>query len=191
MLSQVNVYTFNMINQFAGSNILLDKIMIITAKYLPLIFVLFLLLLWFSDIKTKNIVLYSTYSAILGIVMNFFIGLFYFHPRPFMENIGHALINHIPDTSFPSDHTTFMLSIAFMLLYFKKTRKVGIALSVLGLFGGISRIFCGVHYPIDILGSVIVAIISSYVIFLSESELQKINKLLIELYNKVLNWILN
>jgi len=185
MLNQLNIQIFNAINQFAGSNVLLDGFMIIIAKYLPFFFILFLLYLWLKKNK-KDIVLFSVYSAVFGILLNFLITLFYFHPRPFMEHMGNTLINHVAETSFPSDHTTFMLSIAIMLLYFKETRNAGIILFFLGLFGGIARVFCGVHYPFDIFGSIIVAVVSSYILFLFKSKFQRINAFLLEKYQHFL-----
>ena len=186
MLNQINTTVFRAINHFAGSNIFVDKLGILIAKYLPIVFVLFLIYLWFGKSRNKGFAfLYSGYSAILGILLNFFITLFYFHPRPFMDKIGTLLIKHTPETSFPSDHTTFMLSIAFMLLYFKETRKAGIILSVLGIIGGMSRIFCGLHYPFDIIGSILVAMVSSYIIFVYREKLQNFNKRIINLYYKV------
>ena len=189
IFNQLNVKIFNAINYFAGNNIILNKFIIIIAKYLPFLFILFLLYLWFSKNKLKNFALYSGYSATLGIFLNFLISLFYFHPRPFVNHLGTLLIHHSSETSFPSDHTTFMLSIAFMLLYFKKTRKAGILLSIIGIIGGIARVCCGVHYPFDILGSIIVAIIASSIIFLSKEELEKLNNLIINLYLKLQNKI--
>ncbi len=186
MFNQLNINIFNMINNFAGKTLFLDKVGIIMAEYLPIIFIFALLYYWFKNNDYKNISLYSGYSAILGVLLNFLITLFYFHPRPFMDNIGILLISHKPETSFPSDHTTFMLSIGFMFLYFKKTRKLGIVLSVLGLAGGIARIYSGVHYPFDILGSFLVAIISSYIVFLFGKKLRKFNTFIIDLYCRVL-----
>jgi undecaprenyl-diphosphatase len=186
MIKQINTITFNVINHFAGRNIVIDKLGILIAEYLPIVFVLFLIYLWFNRNKKKELALYSGYSVILGISLNFLITLFYFHPRPFMDKIGILLINHAPETSFPSDHTTFMLSIAFTLFYFKNTRKLGIIFSILGILGGISRIFCGLHYPFDIIGSILVAIISSFSTFVFKEKLQKFNNLIINLYYKVL-----
>ena len=103
MLNQLYVGIFNLINQFAGRNIILDYTGIILATYLPFVFILTLLYLWFRNMGYKKIVLYSAYSAILGILLNFLITLFYFHPRPFMEHIGTLLINHVSDSSFPSE----------------------------------------------------------------------------------------
>ena len=183
MTNQANIAIFKAINYLAGKNIFVDKTGIFIAKYLPIVFILFLIYLWFN--KNEEFALYSGYSAILGILLNFLITLFYFHPRPFMDKIGTLLINHSPETSFPSDHTTFMLSISFIFLYFKKTRKAGVILSILGILGGISRIFCGLHYPLDIVGSILVAIISSYIIFTFKRQIHKFNKQIINLYHKI------
>ena len=185
MLEQLNIGIFNLINQFAGHNAFLDNTMIILAKYLPFLFVLFLIYLWFIRDDYKKVALLAGYSAILGILSDFLITSFYFHPRPFMDRLGTLLINHAPETSFPSDHTTLMLSIAFMLLYLKETRKAGLVLSIFGILGGISRIFCGLHYPFDIVGSLFVAIISSSFIYLLKDGLGPLNNLIVSLYRKI------
>lgn len=185
MLNQLDINIFNLINQFAGHNFFDDSLVTVLAEYLPFIFILLLIYLWFrKDNKIKNIILYSGYSVIFGVLLNFLITLFYFHPRPFMDDIGILLINHTPETSFPSDHTTFMLAIAFMFVCFKQTRKVGIILSMLGIIGGLARVYCGLHYPFDILGSIMVAMISSAVIFLFKDKLRTLNRFIVNLYFK-------
>ena len=85
MLNQLNINIFNLINQFAGHNFFDDSLIIILAKYLPFVFILFL---------------------------------------------------------------------------------------ILGIIGGTARIYCGLHYPFDILGSILVAIISSGIIFSFKNKLQ-------------------
>jgi len=189
-LNQININIFNSINHFAGSNAVLDKIGIFTAEYLPLFFILVLGFLWFRNKEYKNLVLYCVYSAILGLSLNFLITLFYFHPRPFMDKIGVLLIKHAPETSFPSDHATFMFSVAFMLLYFKKTRITGIILSAVALIGGTARVFVGVHYPFDIIGSLFVATLVSLIIFYSKSRLTRINDIILSTYSRITNNIL-
>jgi undecaprenyl-diphosphatase len=165
----------------------LDSISRISTKYLPFIFVLWLIYSWFSrKNEYKNSVLYSGYSAILALLLNSLISTLYYHPRPFMLNMGKLLIYHAPETSFPSDHTTFMLSIAFMLTYFKETRKSGLALSILGFIGGLSRVFCGLHFPIDIIGSFGVALLSSFLIYSLQTKLKTLNQIIIRLYFKVI-----
>ncbi len=165
MLNQLNIFLFKIINSFAGHNNLLDSIGIALAKYLPYVFILVLVYLWLRKNKIRNIVLYSGYATALGLIINRLITLVYFHPRPFMDHLGTTLLNHAPDSSLPSDHTTLLLSIAFMFLYFKKTRTTGIILSGLGILGGLARVYVGVHYPLDIAGSIVVSLISTGLIF--------------------------
>ncbi len=182
MLNQINITLFNTVNKFSGNNLILDKLMIVLAEYLPYVFILILLYLWFQRKEDKDIVLLATYSAALGIMVDFIIGLFYFHSRPFMDGIGNNLVKHVAESSFPSDHTTFMLSIAFLLFYFSSRRKWGASLLALGIFGGVARVYTGVHYPGDILGSVLVAISSSLLIFFLAKKLQLINDFIIKVY---------
>ena len=57
---------------------------------------------------------------------------------------------------------------------------------MLSLLGGTTKVFVSVHYPFDIVGSLLVAMISFSIIFISKEKLQKFNNLIINLYYKVL-----
>lgn len=186
MLEKININIFQAINAYAGQNSIVDCLAIIMAKYLPLFFIFWLLYLWFrGNNQRKKYALFAGYSAVVGLLINFIIAIFYFHPRPFMMNLGRLLVSHKPDTSFPSDHTTFMLSIAFMLSYFKETRKSGLVLSLLGLLGGLSRVFSGLHFPLDIAGSFIVSLFSSILVWLFKDKLSLVNAYIISIYSKI------
>ncbi len=186
MLEQLNIQMFIAINQFAGSSAALDGLMIGAAKYMPLVFVLSLLFLWiYKGKQGREATLYSSYSAAVGIALDLLIGLAYFHPRPFMMHLGHALMRHAAENSFPSDHTTGMLSIAIVLVYFKETRKLGAALAVLGLFGGIARVYCGIHFPFDIVGSIAVAAIASLSVLAYRDRLGKLNGRVLKAWGKL------
>jgi undecaprenyl-diphosphatase len=188
MLERINVSIFSAINKYAGKCPLVDNIAIAIAEYLPLVFIAVLIGLWFSSkVDGKHAVLYAGYSVVLGALINFFITMLYFHPRPFMENIGITLINHAPNSSFPSDHTTFLLSIATMLLFFKSTKIIGCFLLFFGLFGGVSRVFCGVHFPLDIFGSLLVSFLTSTMIWAFRENLIAINKYTVNVYMKALD----
>ncbi len=186
MLENININIFQALNAYAGQNSIVDCLAIIMAKYLPLLFIVWLLYLWFRGNKQrKNYALFAGYSAVIGLLINFIIATFYFHPRPFMVDLGRLLIPHKPETSFPSDHTTFMLSIAFMLSYFKETRKSGLVLSVLGLLGGLARVFSGLHFPLDIAGSFIVSLFASTLVWFFKNKLSLVNAYIISLYSKI------
>ena len=180
----MNEKLFLFINSFAGKNHILDLTMIAAAKAMPYVFICLLFYLWFTN--RKNEALFAGYATTLGVTIDAIIGLIYFHPRPFMEHLGVMLIHHKPETSFPSDHTTFTLSIALMLLTFKSTRILGIIFTFLALWCGIARIYSGVHWPFDILGSIIVSIISVSIIVLLKYPFQKLNDIIIDIWNKIL-----
>ena len=55
---------------------------------------------------TRKAMLVATAAGVLGLLINQAIGLAWSHPRPFMIGLGHTLIPHAADSSFPSDHLT-------------------------------------------------------------------------------------
>ncbi len=83
------------------------------------------------------------------------------HPeaRPFTSHPGvHPLIAHHPGQAFPSDHSTAAFAIALVVLVFLSWRW-GAALLAGAVLIGFSRVYVGVHYPGDILGSALVSTI--------------------------------
>ncbi|MCK5818691.1 MAG: undecaprenyl-diphosphatase [Psychromonas sp.] len=170
-MEEFNVATFLFINQYAGKNILLDNLLITAAKVMPYVFILVLVYLWFNaKLDTKKSCFNAGLSVLLGMLSSYTIAIFYYHPRPFVEHLGTLLIKHAPNTSFPSDHATFIFCIAVMLLFNKTIRGTASLLCVLAFIGGFSRVFCGVHFPLDILGAILVAIFSSLVVFLFDNK---------------------
>ena len=183
MIDQINIKIFTDINRFAGESTLLDTIAIDIAEYLPYVFIAVLFYLWLSSRGDgKYSALVAGYSAIAGVLINRFITLFYFHPRPFMLEIGTQLVYHVPESSFPSDHTTFMLSIAAMLLYFRSSVVIGCLLFFFGLISGSSRVFCGVHFPMDIIGSVLVSLIATSTVWGFRKRLRVLNDFIVKVY---------
>jgi len=174
-IESINLSVFRAINHLAGSNGLLDSLAVFFAKYLIFFFLLWLIFLWLKKKgRYRNIILFSLLSGLLGTALNFLIRLFYFHPRPFALGLGTTLIRHIPEASFPSGHTTLMLSLALIFFYFRETRVVGAVLFVLGLVGGLARVFSGIHFPLDILGSVIVALVGSLFIYQARGLIRRV-----------------
>lgn len=82
------------------------------------------------------------------------------HPeaRPFTTHPSvHPLIAHHSGQAFPSDHSTAAFAIALVVLAFL-SRRWGAVLLVAAVLIGFSRVYVGVHYPGDILGSVLVSL---------------------------------
>ncbi|HUR73185.1 MAG TPA: phosphatase PAP2 family protein [Sporichthya sp.] len=77
--------------------------------------------------------------------------------RPFTTHPElHPLLAHDPGQSFPSDHSLAAFGIAFAVGAFLSVRW-GAGLLILALIVGFSRVYVGVHYPSDIVGSALIA----------------------------------
>jgi membrane-associated phospholipid phosphatase len=73
-------------------------------------------------------------------------------PRPY-EVLADAVLRQQPalGTSFPSSHTAVAVAVIVALLPFVP-RPLGIAAIAYAVLVGWSRIYLGVHYPLDVLG---------------------------------------
>ncbi len=83
-------------------------------------------------------------------------------PRPFIALSEVA--NLFPETgyAFPSQHAAFFTALAFSI--YLQHKKAGYFFLFLALFISIARIAGGVHYPIDILGGIVLGILVSYIV---------------------------
>ena len=128
---------------------------LIFLNYIPLIFIIWLIYIWIKkDDKYLDIVLYSLYAVIIVFIINIILGYY-------------ILFNLV-----------FMLSIALMLTYFKETRKSGLILLILGLTNAIINIYLN-HIELQkILESIIVAIMTTIIIYYSKKYLIELNQIL-------------
>lgn len=73
-------------------------------------------------------------------------------------HVGHTLIEHDATGSFPSNHMTIFSSIAFAY-YFSVRRDIGKFLLAVAWLVAWSRIYVGVHFPIDMVGGFMIALV--------------------------------
>jgi len=161
-LSDINQNFFLAINSTNEQFPFLTQFGIFIAKDLLYIFVLIFALfwLWGNDIIKKYIVKAFIFTLIGGCISQLISVLFYF-PRPFVLNLGHDLIEHAANGAFPSNHMFIFSSIAFSYLL-SPFKKLGILLFIIAWLVGWSRVFVGVHFPVDILGGFILAFFVNY-----------------------------
>lgn len=105
----------------------------------------------------RAVAIEATLSGFAALAVNQLIGLFWQHPRPFMIGVGHTYLSHIPDSSFPSDHLTLWWAVTFGLSAHHRVRWLSLPLALLGLGIAWARIYLGVHFPLDMVGSALVA----------------------------------
>lgn len=107
--------------------------------------------------RTRRVLVGMALAVIAAMTANYIIGQLFPHPRPFVLGIGHTFISHRPDTSFPSDHATFMWTFALGFLLAWPRRLMSWVLVLLAALTSWARVFVGVHFPFDIVGSLAVA----------------------------------
>lgn len=101
-------------------------------------------------------------AASVGLIINQVISHLWDRSRPY--DAHHAivpLLSRSADPSFPSDHATAALSIAFGV-FFVSRRAGWFFLAFAGLVA-VSRVLAGMHYPTDVLASLVVSVVSGYV----------------------------
>lgn len=125
--------------------------------YLMLIF-LFIITIKGKIAERKAFILFLISLPVLILLIKF-IHLFYFEPRPYITNGTLPLVNYTKaDASFPSRHASIAFIMALPYFYYKS--RWATVLIFPAVWVGISRVYVGVHYPLDILGGIIVSMVS-------------------------------
>ena len=177
---------FEMINQLAGKIPWLDGLMVFSAKYLPILFAIVLVIFYLTfQARQQRIAVLAGISTLIALGIAQSIALLDPRPRPYLTHVAHLLIARTNDASFPSDHATFSFAIATM--FWLHNRKVGSILIGLAALVGFSRVYVGTHYPSDVIGG---AALGTAVTFIIDqiSKQTKIRALLDKLFIMLHEW---
>ncbi|QCJ42626.1 undecaprenyl-diphosphatase [Bacillus sp. S3] len=180
----MNYKLFHAINQNAGHHPFLDGLMAFVTKDALIVYTVVLLLMWiFGKEKYKYAVVYAAITGAIALFINYILGHIYDEPRPFVTHHVNLLIQHAKDSSFPSDHTTGAFSLALAVVM--RHRKIGFGMLLFAILTGISRIYVGHHYPFDVLGSMIVALLTSMLVYKFSSVFEPLGRIIISIYNRI------
>ena len=156
-LSELNLSLFSWINASPEASNTSIHFAIFIAN--DLLYCMILLFAWFwlrGNYDTKKQILKAFIFTSIAILISQCISHVYYHPRPFVMEVGRTLIYHAPNGSFPSDHMLIFSSIAFSYL-FSAQRKLGGFLLIMAWLVAWSRVYLGVHFPLDMLGAFLLA----------------------------------
>lgn len=157
-LDQLNLYLFHLLNVPDQASIWMINYASLIAHDLVYLFLLIFAVAWLRgsrEIKTGIIkaaiftAITLSISEVLSAVLN--------TPRPFVMEVGRTLIEHAPTGSFPSNHMSIFSGIAFAY-YFSAQRDLGRILLWTAWLVAWSRVYVGVHFPIDMLGAFLIAL---------------------------------
>jgi undecaprenyl-diphosphatase len=150
----IDYAVFRAINGLAGKSRALDVAMIASAKYLPAVFAIALVLLWISwKPLNQRAAFLAGVSAMIALGLGQIIGKLLPRPRPYVNHSIQQLIPRSLDTSFPSDHAILGFAVAVVIV--RHNKRAGMVLLLLAAIMAVSRVFVGAHYPGDVFGGAV------------------------------------
>ena len=166
----LDVTLFNLINGFATSAPLLDRAMrlFVNDYFVPTTLCLLAAALWFSgasrDDRERNqrAVIAMVLAVLLANVVVKLCNLVYFRPRPFSVQEVNLLFYRPSDSSLPSNAAA--VGFAFAGVGWQRDRRLGVVMGVLAGLFGFARVYCGVHYPLDIMAGGLCGLFSAWVV---------------------------
>jgi undecaprenyl-diphosphatase len=155
---------FTAINSIAGKSNILDWIARLGADdhIVPIVMSLLLILI---ILKAKDegqredafaCFLCALIAAAISMAIGFILNMLFFRPRPFMVMPVHLIFYRVTDSGFPSKPAILVFALAFSVLFFN--RRMGYVMLALASYVCLARIVVGIHYPLDIIGGILLAL---------------------------------
>ena len=112
--------------------------------------------LWGGEAQ-RNLALKVLASIAVALFASYLCGALWPHPRPFAIGLGQAFFPHKATSSFPSNHTIIIATFACALIFDRRWAGWCWATLLAAAVVGTSRVYLGVHFPLDIAGGLILA----------------------------------
>ncbi|WP_462410775.1 undecaprenyl-diphosphatase [Neobacillus sp. Marseille-QA0830] len=192
MLSKFDYMAFQWINHLAVSERMFNPFMVFLAEKAEYLFFAGLLFYWFyQKSENRKMVVEACVSACLALGVNVLIGLLFYRDRPFVSHHVHWLIDHVKNASFPSDHATAAFVIAASIWIWRK--RDGWFWLVLAAGISLSRVWTGVHYPLDVIAGMAIGTGAAFLVhdlFYRWNRLNKLSWFVISFYERIENAVL-
>ncbi|EMJ5248700.1 undecaprenyl-diphosphate phosphatase [Klebsiella aerogenes] len=154
MLENINYALFALINATPASSWWAIEVATFIAKDLIIIAPLLVVALWLWGPNQRQLVFKVMLALALSLSISWVIGHLFPHDRPFVDGVGYNFLHHAADDSFPSDHGTVIFTFALAFLFWHRVWS-GTLLLVIASAIAWSRVYLGVHWPLDMLGGLL------------------------------------
>jgi undecaprenyl-diphosphatase len=160
-------YLFQQINSLAGHYQWLDALAIFLAAYLQYFLgagvVIWMLVKKDRLVFWKNFKI-TVYFFVVAIISRFIFGEIIKRAinraRPFESDQVNLLFSYDAGLSFPSGHMSFFFAFSTAVYFYNK--KAGLICYIASFLMGLARIYVGVHYPLDILGGMVLGFLAGW-----------------------------
>lgn len=154
---------FHAINGLAGKWPAADLLMKFLAEHAVYVICIGMVIYWFTQKRmNRPMVVQAFVSAFLAFGIGSIISHVFSRDRPFVTHSVTQLIPHAADASFPSDHAIGAFVIAVTIVRFHK--RTGLIWLLLASGIAFSRVWAGVHYPLDVAAGAAIGGISAIAI---------------------------
>jgi undecaprenyl-diphosphatase len=161
---------FELINGLATRVPVLDAMMrlLVNDYFVPTALCLLAVALWFAGNsreergRNQRAVLSMVAALLLANALVKLCNLIYFRPRPFSAHEVNLLFYRPSDSSLPSNAGA--VGFAFAGVAWQRNRWLGVLMGLLGGLFGFARIYCGIHYPLDVMSGALVGLLSAWVV---------------------------
>ncbi|ELW9544087.1 undecaprenyl-diphosphate phosphatase [Klebsiella aerogenes] len=154
MLENINYALFALINATPSSSWWAIEVATFIAKDLIIIVPLLVVALWLWGPNQRQLVFKVMLALALSLSISWVIGHLFPHDRPFVDGVGYNFLHHAADDSFPSDHGTVIFTFALAFFFWHRVWS-GALLLVIASAIAWSRVYLGVHWPLDMLGGLL------------------------------------
>lgn len=155
---------FEFINKMAGKSEIVDKGMIYASNEMRYIYPLAFIFLLISEPKKIRRILFINvvYTTIVSLCLNYFVKKVKYRPRPFIIRHVNVLLPSKLDSSYISKHA--LLAFSLSTCFFLYNKVLGKFMFILSTVMGISRVWVGAHYPLDVVRGGLLGSVASFII---------------------------
>lgn len=170
-INYIDISIFCLIN-INMQNYIFDFIMpIITNVGLPGLWIVICICIYmFGGEKGKNTAILCIIAIVIGYFLTEFLKYIVARPRPYIILDGVHILSVMDNYSWPSGHTITIFAVTTLI-----GKKYGnlclILLLLLASMVGFSRVYIGVHYPLDVLSGAVIGILLALLVLRFENDI--------------------